>query len=287
MYVPFVADAPSASHPLADALLRGAPSDAGTRANSRAALLDAAIDEFAAKGYEATTVASIAQRAGVTTGALYAHFSGKLDLLLAAIGLTPPDEIERSADEVGALPRGAAAASLRRSLGASPDERMVLLLDVIVVARRDARIAKALRSGLEAYVAATARVVEAATSSGDVSPVAAAAEVSRLLALISLGRTVFAALEARPPSAEAFDAVGEVLLQPLPAAAAGGDGDVGDDPVLARVRGLAAAATRAADALNAAIGDAVAAGFSLRQVGAAADLSHERVRKILRDRHDA
>jgi AcrR family transcriptional regulator len=283
-----VVDGPSTGHPFADALLRGGPADGGTRANSRAALLDAAIDEFAAKGYEAATVASIAQRAGVTTGALYAHFSGKLDLLLAAIGLTPVDQIQRSAEEVGSLPRGAAAASLRRSLGASPDDRMVLLLDVIVVARRDPRIAKALRSGLEAYVAATARVVEAATASGDVSPVTAASEVSRLLALISLGRTVFAALEARPPSSAAFERLGDVLLQPVPPAeAARTREESANDPLIARVRALAAAASQATAALNDAIGDAVASGFSLRQVGAAAELSNERVRKILRDRTGA
>ena len=63
------------------------------RANSRAALIDAALEEFSTKGYEAATVAAIAERAGVTTGALYAHFAGKLDLLLATVGLTPADEV--------------------------------------------------------------------------------------------------------------------------------------------------------------------------------------------------
>ena len=63
------------------------------RSNSRAALIDAALQEFSTKGYEAATVAGIAQRAGVTTGALYAHFAGKLDLLLATVGLAPADEV--------------------------------------------------------------------------------------------------------------------------------------------------------------------------------------------------
>ena len=44
-------------------------------------------EEFTTKGYEAATVAGIAKRAGVTTGAVYAHFAGKLDLLLLS---TPP-----------------------------------------------------------------------------------------------------------------------------------------------------------------------------------------------------
>lgn len=52
----------------------------GSRPNSRAALIGAALEEFSTKGYEAATVAGMAERAGVTTGALYAHFAGKLDL---------------------------------------------------------------------------------------------------------------------------------------------------------------------------------------------------------------
>ena len=61
-------------------------------ASSRNALIEAARDEFSALGYEAATVAGIAERAGVTTGALYAHFNGKLDLLIEAIGLASPSE---------------------------------------------------------------------------------------------------------------------------------------------------------------------------------------------------
>ena len=76
------------------ALLHRPPRVSDTpRANSRAALIDAALEEFSTKGYEAATVAAIAERAGVTTGALYAHFAGKLDLLLATVGLAPADEV--------------------------------------------------------------------------------------------------------------------------------------------------------------------------------------------------
>jgi AcrR family transcriptional regulator len=49
------------------------------RPHRPAALLDAAVSEFASKGYEAATVAGIAARAGVTTGAVYGHFHSKLE----------------------------------------------------------------------------------------------------------------------------------------------------------------------------------------------------------------
>ena len=40
---------------------------------------------FELKGYEGATVAQIAQEAGVTTGAIYAHYSSKAELLVDAI----------------------------------------------------------------------------------------------------------------------------------------------------------------------------------------------------------
>src|SRR5688500_1713733 len=88
----------------------------GGRANSRVALLEAAFEEFSAKGYEAATVAGIAERAGVTTGALYAHFAGKLDLLLATVGLAPIQDVLRSAGEIASLPPGQVAKRITRSM---------------------------------------------------------------------------------------------------------------------------------------------------------------------------
>jgi AcrR family transcriptional regulator len=50
-------------------------------AATRADLLEAAAEVFAEKGYEGTTLAAIADRASVTTGAIYSNFHGKEDLL--------------------------------------------------------------------------------------------------------------------------------------------------------------------------------------------------------------
>ena len=235
--------------------------------NSRAALVDAAFEEFSTKGYEAATVAGIADRAGVTTGALYAHFAGKLDLWLATVGLTPIADIARFGGGLGSL------GSLGRGLAERPDRRRVLLLDVIVVARRDPEIAQILRSGLEAYVRATARVIEAA---GAIDPVVSPEGVSRLLAVLNLGMVVFAALDARTPPASGFDRLVEALLPPSTGAVAAPP----DGATLDRVRSGAAAVARAQAALQDEIAAAVASGHSLRQVGAAAGLSHEAVRRI-------
>jgi AcrR family transcriptional regulator len=56
-------------------------SQAERRAATRAALLDAAIDCLAEKGYAGTTIRRIAERAGVTRGAVEHHFASKAELL--------------------------------------------------------------------------------------------------------------------------------------------------------------------------------------------------------------
>lgn len=54
-------------------------------AATRAALLDAALFEFAEKGVAAATLAGVAARAGVTRGAVYHHFADKAALHLAVL----------------------------------------------------------------------------------------------------------------------------------------------------------------------------------------------------------
>ena len=56
-----------------------------TAAETRERLLRAAADVFAERGYDGTRVADIAAAAGVSNGALYAHFGSKAELLVDAL----------------------------------------------------------------------------------------------------------------------------------------------------------------------------------------------------------
>ncbi len=63
----------------------------GKRERTRAALVAAALEVVASKGFAAASLDEIAARAGMTKGAIYSNFSGKAELLLAAMsakGLT-------------------------------------------------------------------------------------------------------------------------------------------------------------------------------------------------------
>lgn len=247
------------------------------RANSRQALIDAAFEEFSAKGYEAATVAGIAERAGVTTGALYAHFRGKLDLLAAAVGLMPVEDIMRRAGAAGSQPLTVTTKLLGEGMARGPDRRTLLLLDVIVVARRDPRVAETLRNALTTYLDAMERATEAGTALGVIDPAVAPHDLARVLALLTFGMVVFGALGEAPPSDQAFERVAELLLQ--------SSGAADDEPAaLGRVRTRAAEVDRVRRSLEDAIAAAAADGHSLRQIGAAAGMSHERVRQVLQVR---
>lgn len=63
------------------------------RATTRGLLIDATIDVIYESGFAAATVTAIAQRAGVTSGALQHHFAARSDLLVAVI-LAVRDRVE-------------------------------------------------------------------------------------------------------------------------------------------------------------------------------------------------
>src|ERR1700759_4751989 len=64
--------------PLAEARGTAAPSNRSERAaERRAAIVDAAMEEFVARGFAATRLDDIAKRAGVAKGTIYLHFKDK------------------------------------------------------------------------------------------------------------------------------------------------------------------------------------------------------------------
>ena len=84
------------------------------KAESRSAIIAAALELFAKKGFSATTTEQIAKKAKVSKGLIFAHFPTKQDLLLAIIN----EEFDRL------LP-----AAHENNTGRSPKERFIVLVD--------------------------------------------------------------------------------------------------------------------------------------------------------------
>ena len=105
----------------------------------RAKLIAAAAEVFAEKGYEGAGVAEIARRAGYTTGAIYGRFTGKAELLQAAIEAAPDSELDRLFNEHRFEGK---VTDILTTVGSHlvTDDTMsnnALLLEAFVAARRD------------------------------------------------------------------------------------------------------------------------------------------------------
>lgn len=85
---------------------------------ARERLVVAAVDLFTEQGYDATTVAQIAERAGITKSTFFRHFSDKRELLVAGQETLSLLLVEGIADApAGASPLEAVAAGLERASG--------------------------------------------------------------------------------------------------------------------------------------------------------------------------
>lgn len=89
-----------------------------TARERRGRLLEAATRCFARRGYRGTSMRDIASEAGVTTGAIYAHFAGKKALLNA---LAREFESRRAEAFEPASPEVGAAEALAQSLSSLTD----------------------------------------------------------------------------------------------------------------------------------------------------------------------
>ena len=78
------------------------------RGDKRDALLRAAIDTFAARGYFNAQVADVARAAGLAAGTVYLYFRSKEDLLISIFERTMTDAIAEGRRGIGALPNAAA-----------------------------------------------------------------------------------------------------------------------------------------------------------------------------------
>jgi AcrR family transcriptional regulator len=108
-------------------------------AATRGALVAAARERFAARGFAAVGTTEIARAAGVTRGALYHQFAGKQALFAAVAEEVEADVTRRLAELVAASGATDPAAALRAAAVAwldaceEPEVRQVLLLDAPVV----------------------------------------------------------------------------------------------------------------------------------------------------------
>jgi AcrR family transcriptional regulator len=123
------------------------------REATRAALLDAAIDCLIDYGYDKTTTRRIAQRAGVSPGALQHHYASKAELLAETIGHLRAKWIQEIFAEAAAV-EGAAVRErherlLDRMWGLYRGTLFKAMMEIAIGARTDPALAALIRGSHE------------------------------------------------------------------------------------------------------------------------------------------
>lgn len=131
------------------------------RAHTRTALLDATIGLLAESGYAGVTTRAVANRAGVTPGALQHHFDGKAQLVAAAaehLNLELTRELIARTPTAGRPERELAEELLDRLWEMHKARLMVAVGELVVAARTDRELREHLAPMQLQAVAATATV---------------------------------------------------------------------------------------------------------------------------------
>jgi AcrR family transcriptional regulator len=115
----------------------------GTAAGTRERLLRAAAEVFAERGYDGTRVADIAAAAGVSNGALYAHFASKGELLVDSLRAHG----RRLLADMFAADPDRSITDLLLVIGQQLlRSRRYLIVEALVAARRDEDVARPMRA---------------------------------------------------------------------------------------------------------------------------------------------
>lgn len=144
---------------------------------TRAELIQAAAQAFAEQGYDATSVAAICQRVGVSKGAFYHHFGSKQDLFLSLLdfwleGLVKQLEVARlgASSMPGGLIRMAEEA---RTVFEMAGRYVPIFLEFSAQARRDPAILERTLEPYRTYRGFFARLIQSGIADGslrDVDP---------------------------------------------------------------------------------------------------------------------
>jgi AcrR family transcriptional regulator len=176
----------------------------------RAALIDAAAQVFAEEGYSGARVQSIAERAGLTTGAMYNRFSGKSELLLEALDLHTSKLVNELATAE------LSATDLLETVGVAllddQSPASALLLEAFMAARREEDIADRLRPRLADERARLAKLVDADKDSGTIHGGLDTNAVVTFCQSVSLGMRMLSVIDVEMPDPNAWQRIISVLL---------------------------------------------------------------------------
>jgi AcrR family transcriptional regulator len=158
-----------------------------TAAETRERLLRAAADVFAERGYDGTRVADIAAAAGVSNGALYAHFASKADLLADALRTHGRNLLAEMLAADPGRPVVELLLLVGRQLTRRRDIRGYLIVEALVAARRDEDVARPMREYVTERTGWIAGLMRLAQAGGELDPALSPDALAHFCLLLAMG----------------------------------------------------------------------------------------------------
>jgi AcrR family transcriptional regulator len=158
-----------------------------TATETRERLLRAAAEAFAEHGYDGTRVADIAAAAGVSNGAMYAHFASKAELMVDALRTHGRRML---ADLFAADPDRSVTDLLLvigRWLPRRRDASGYLIVEALVAARRDEDVARPMRDYVGERADWLAQLMRVAQNDGEIDPALSPNALAHFCLLLAMG----------------------------------------------------------------------------------------------------
>ena len=185
-----------------------------TEPTTRERLVAAAVEVFIEQGYERARVQDIARAAGLTTGAIYANYRDKSELLLAAIAGKSAAEVESLLEAPAGRPSRDLFAELGARMAFREHERP-LLIEAVVASQRDPALAGLLREQLGRRHGQFAALIERGKTDDTIDPSLDTDALTRFCLTLALGSLVVRTLELPQPEPDNWGALIERLLDAL------------------------------------------------------------------------
>jgi AcrR family transcriptional regulator len=166
-----------------------------TAEQTRSELLAAAARVFALKGYDGASIADITAEAGLSSGAVYAHYSSKAELFVAVLRAHG----QRQYRELLGRQSAGTIADFLTAAGSTYDRRRpgdaALMIEAIVAAKRDPEVGALVASWLNSGEELLAASIKEAQAAGTLDDSVQAEAIGRLATMLALGSFLTAALD--------------------------------------------------------------------------------------------
>lgn len=194
----------------------GRPRDDEARAARRQQILDGARACFVQKGFHASSIAMIAEEAGVSVANIYQYFETKDDLIVALVEAEVENDLAIVCliGEAPSLRDGLNAAMVRLTGMAKMHSVMQLRLEVLAESFRNKAVAAVVQQGEERTIAQLVQILRTAQAKGEIRGDLKPAQCAALILAISDGLLSRLPISPRPIRELAHEAL-QVLCSHL------------------------------------------------------------------------